>query len=420
METLYILNLTVAVALMFAPLWWSRRLLDQDWLNPITLMLICMMPVDLFRLFVGQLFRGEGLMAPAYQFAVLMTNLQQSMSLLLILLASRLQFTRDLPYLIPRMGQYGPADLRRFARVFFLLYVAAFVVLAMRTGGVGSWLADIRGSYIEKRDGNGVFYAAAVSFLSISYFFEGVASARSLGFALRSLVYFVAIYILGSKGFVLQFFIFFLIIIHRQGRVNVGRVLMIALPTAFALLLINFASQRDTLEFASVAEYFDYYPNAAMYYADYFRGAMPLFDGKVILTSLWEYAPRSLFPDKPYVYGILHVVEVYYPGGAETGNTPAFQGGVPQFADFGVPGVIFFALFNWVPLAYFAGMRYALKDRAFLNHGAMSGRAIVICLLLFAPSFGSFLPLGLVFMLLLFIVAVSKFVQMIRRSFAVH
>ena len=422
MESLYSFNLIISVLLLFAPLWWSRRLLGQNWLNPISLMVIVWMPVDLFRLFVGQLFINNtslvlsNMMDPAFQFAVLMTNLQQVISLAMMFFIARLRITRDAPYLIPRMGRYSLGDLRHFGRFFFMLYVIAFLWLAMSTGGIGSWLEDIRGSYMEKRDGNGVFYAAAVSFLSISYFFEGVSSSRSLVFALRSLVYFVAIYILGSKGFVLQFFIFCLIIIHRQGQWSVGRGLLISMPAAFVLLLINFVSQRDTLDFAGIAEYFNYYPNAAMYYADYFRGALPLFEGKVFLTSFWEYVPRSLFPDKPYVYGILHVVEIYYPGGAESGNTPAFYGGVPQFADFGFPGVLLFALFNWAPLIYFAGLRYTLKDRAFLNKGPMSGRTIIVSLLLFAPAFGSFLPMGLIVILLLLIVCTIKFVQTISRS----
>ncbi|MEN9493666.1 MAG: hypothetical protein RJA63_4115, partial [Pseudomonadota bacterium] len=316
MEILYFSNLAIAIGLILAPIWWSRRLLDQDWLNAVSLVVICTLPVDLFRLLVGQLFRGEGLMDSAYQFAVLMTNLQQSVSLVILIFASKLAVTRRLPYMLPRMGHYSPKTLRNISLVFLLLYIAAFLILASRTGGVMDWLSDIRGSYIRKRDGNGPFYAAAVSFLSIAYFFEGVASSRSLSFTMRSAIFFVAIYLLGSKGFVLQFFVFYLVIILRQGRVHVGRVLLIALPSAFLLLLINFASQRDTLDFAGVAEYFDYYPNAAMYYTDYFNRTVQLFDGKVFLTSLWEYAPRSLFPDKPYVYGILHVVEIYYPGGA--------------------------------------------------------------------------------------------------------
>ncbi len=423
MNFFFLFNLIVAVTLMFAPLWWSRKLLNQGWLNPISLMVIMMMPVEIFELFIGQLFTNgipinfATLMDSAYQFAVLMTNLQQAIGLAIFVMASRLRITRVAPYMIPKMGQYSQSDLRRLARVFFLLFLAAFLLLAERTGGVGSWLEDIRGSYIEKRDGNGIFYAAAVSFLSISYFFEGVSSRYTLIFSIRSLVYFTAIYILGSKGFVLQFFIFFLVILHRQGRVNLGLIMLIAMPVAFALLLINFSSQRESLDFAGVAEYFNYYPNAAKYYADYFRGELPLFEGKIFLTSFWEYLPRSLFPEKPYVYGILHVVEIYYPGGAESGNTPSFYGGVPHFADFGFSGVIIFAFFNWLPLVYFSGLRYSLKDRAFLIQGPMSGRTIVIGLLLFAPAFGTFLPMGLIAILLLIIVVTIKFVQMISSFF---
>ena len=381
------------------------------------------MPVDLFRLFVGQLFNNDGhlmdpanLMDPAYQFAILMTNLQQSIGLAMMVFAARLRVTRTLPHKLPRMGSYSRVDFRLLSRIFFLLYIAAFLVLAMRTGGVGAWLADIRGSYIENRDGNGVFYAAAVSFLSISYFCYGLIGGREIIFALGSLVYFFAIYILGSKGFILQFMIFFLIIIQRQGQVNVKRALLFGMPFVFSLLLINFASQSGDLDFTSVVEYFNYYPNAALYFKDYFNGSIPLFQGKVFFTSFWEYVPRSLFPEKPYVYGILNIVEIYYPGGAESGNTPAFQGGVPQFADFGLPGVLLFALLDWSLLIRFVGLRYALKERAFLNKGPMSGRTFLISLLLFAPAFGTFLPLGLVLMLLLLIVTLSKFVQMVRRT----
>jgi hypothetical protein len=417
-ELLFILNLAVAVSLIVSPMWWSRRLLDVGWLNPVSLAVICMLPVDLFRLFVGQMFRGDGLLAPEYQFAVLMTNVQNGVALLMLLLAARLRVVRRLPQWLPEFGRFEPLDLRRFAKAFFLLYLAAFLILAIKTGGVADWLLNIRSSYIEKRDGNGTYYAAAVNFLSISYFFFGVSSPRSARFTLFTVLYIAAIYVLGSKGFVLQFFIFYLIIILRQRQVKIGRVLVVALPTAFVLLLVNFFSSLDAVQLASVAEYFDYYPNAAMYYADYFRGAIGLFDGQVFLSSFWEYAPRSIFPQKPYVYGILHIVEFYYPGGAESGNTPAFEGGVPQFADFGILGVVMFAVLNLKPLIYFAGLRYTLKEQAFLRYGAMSGRAIIAGVLLFAPSFGTFLPVGLIGVMMLFIIGYGQVVRMTSRSIA--
>ena len=163
------------------------------------------------------------------------------------------------------------------------------------------------------------------------------------------------------------------------------------------------------------ADYFTHYPNSARYYEDYFSGAVSLFYGDIFLTSFWEYVPRILFPEKPYVYGVLHVVELYYPGGAESGNTPAFYGGVPYFADFGIAGVILFSLLNFQSFILFAGLRYALKDRAFWNQGPMSGRSIIICLLLFAPAFGTFLPSFLLLFVIIFIVSIMQFVRLTTR-----
>ena len=168
---------------------------------------------------------------------------------------------------------------------------------------------------------------------------------------------------------------------------------------------------------ASIAQYFEYYPNAAMYYADYFGGVIELFEGKVVLTSFWEYVPRGLFQEKPYVYGILHVVDFYFPGGAESGNTPAFYGGVPQFADFGIIGLLFFAMINLLPVFYFAGLHYALVKGEFLRVEGLSGRGIIISILLFSPVFGVFLPVGLVVLVLIFVLSFIQFIRIIIRSF---
>lgn len=417
MDLLHYLNLIIAVGLILAPIWWSQRLLRLDWLNPVILATISVLPVELFKLLVGQWYRAEGLMDPYFQFAVLMTNVQQGIGLVLIYFAARLKFTRHIPYILPNLGFYQKSDFYWISRVFFLLYIAVFLTLALKTGGVLDWLLNIRNSYIDKRQGNGIYYAAAINFLSISYFFAGIASENWRTFTFRSLFYFCAVYILGSKGFLLNFFIFYLIIIWKLRQVPISWILSTALPTIFLLLLINFFSNQETIELASIAQYFEYYPNAAMFYADYFSGALQLFDGQIFLSSFWEYVPRGLFPEKPYVYGILHVVEIYFPGGAESGNTPAIYGGVPQFADFGIIGVLIFALVNLGPLFYFVGLRYALVEGALLSPDGLSGRSIIICLLLFSPVFGVFLPAGLVALLLIFSLCFIQFIRIIISSF---
>lgn len=416
MKILYTVNILISCCLILAPIWWSRSLLQLSWLNPVSLGVISIFPFEIFRLVVGPLFRADGLFNPYYQFAVLITNLQFFAGILAIYFSSRLTVIKLLPRLIPRLGFYRVKNLSWASKVFFLAFLFSFISLSIKTGGVFDWLLNIRESYLLKREGNGIYYASAVGMLSTSYFFAGASSTNSRSFTCLSILYFVCIYILGSKGFVLSFFVYYLIIIWRLGQFSIPKIFIIALPISLAVMLANFFSNLDGVEFAKIAEYFDYYPNAAMFYTDYFRGDVQLFYGQVLLSSLWEYIPRALFPEKPFIYGILHVVEIYYPGGAESGHTPAFSGGVQQFADFGIFGVIVLAILNPAPWLYFAGLRYMLKERAFLNFEGLSGRSILLGLLLFAPSFGVFMPVGLIVLFLFFIIFCTLATKIIIRS----
>src|SRR5574344_1504815 len=49
-------------------------------------------------------------------------------------------------------------------------------------------------------------------------------------------------------------------------------------------------------------KYFDYYYNSTMFFEKFDNGEIPLFYGKLSLTNLWSLIPRSIYPDKPYVY----------------------------------------------------------------------------------------------------------------------
>lgn len=405
---LYFLNLCVAVGLTMSPIWWSKKLLKLDWLNPVSLVTLCFLPVEIFKLLVGQYFREEGLMYPYFQFAVLMTNLQQCIGLALIYFAAHLKVTKQIPRMVPQLGFYPSQYFYWISKTFFVFYIFAFLILAIKTGGVLDWLLNIRDSYIAKRDGNGIYYATAINCLSLSYFFFGLANSGWRWFTFLSLFYFGGVYILGSKGFLLSFFSFYLVIIWRQQQIPVGRILIAMSPVIFAMMLMMFFSVDGSVDLVAVAQYFEYYPNAAKYYADYFSGGLPLFEGKIFFSSFWEYVPRELFSEKPYIYGILYIVDIYFPGGAESGNTPAIYGAVPQFADFGILGVIFFAMINLLPIFYFSGMHYALKKGAFLRISGLSGRDTIICILLFAPVFGVFLPMGLIFCLLFSVLFIMR------------
>lgn len=413
MEILYYINLALATGLLVIPIWWSKRFLHLDWLNPVTILTLSVLPFGLFRIYAGQILSENGLLYFPYQFAVLMTNLQQSIFTLLLIFALKTRFASRAIYALPRLGTYSSKQLRILSFSFLVLYIIAFFLLAIKTGGIWSWLSNIRGSYMTKREGNGLYYAGALSFLSLSYFLRGIISKNTGHFTVISLVYFALVYVLGSKGFLLQFFIFYFIIIWKQGTSNFNRIFFLLLPVVFLVMLINFFSNRDTIDLLDITNYFDYYRNAAMYYSDYFSGAIDLFGGKVLLSSLWEYVPRGLYPNKPFVYGVLHIVEHYYPGGAESGNTPAFDGGVAQFADFGVFGVLAQAILNPGVFIYATALHYVLKQQVFLNTEVHTGRSLLVCLLIFSPAFGTFIPVGMLLLFLVLLFLYSRFVLML-------
>lgn len=413
MVIFYYCNLALATVLLVVPFWWSKQYLKLDFWNPISIATLSALPFGLFRLYAGQIGSENGLLYFPYQFAVLMTNFQQFTFTLLLIFFLKTRLASRAIYALPRLGTYSRQQLRILSLAFMVLYASAFLILVIKTGGLWNWLSDIRGSYITKREGNGIYYSGALLFLSISYFLRGISSRNKRSFTVVSLVYFALVYVLGSKGFVLQFFIFYIVILWKQETVNIGHVLSFGLPSILLLMLINFYSQREVIQLSSVYEYFDYYNNAAMYYYDYFSGSIDLFRGKVLLSSFWEYVPRALYTEKPFVYGALHITEHYYPGGAESGNTPAFYGGVPEFADFGIVGVLTQAIINPSVFIYAAGLHYALKQREFSNMELYTGRSILICLLLFGPAFGAFIPIALLSLVLVFLFLFARLVLLL-------
>ena len=62
---------------------------------------------------------------------------------------------------LPRLGYYSRHQLSVLSLAFLALYAFAFLFLAMKSGGLWDWLSNIRGSYINKREGNGIYYAGA-------------------------------------------------------------------------------------------------------------------------------------------------------------------------------------------------------------------------------------------------------------------
>jgi hypothetical protein len=61
--------------------------------------------------------------------------------------------------------------------------------------------------------------------------------------------------------------------------------------------------------------------------------------GSASLSDLWFYVPRSIYPAKPFEYGLSLIHQVLFPGMAELGNTPGILPWALPYLDFGTFGV---------------------------------------------------------------------------------
>lgn len=329
MAFVYFLNITVSVLLLFWPMWFARTQLRLPWVNPFSITLMISIPVELMRLFVGPLFLIEGgLFDTGYQYALLMAGIlaltQAAGAVFFFRFSESVRAHRYLPFQQVSLGRRGAG---RGAIVFLLVFVVSLLALASSEFGVVNWLKNPRLGYQLYRTGQGHWYALATSALSVSFVLSFLARPVAGRLLFNLLIYIGLGYFLGSKGVLLTIFtaaLVFLWFLHWR---HLGKLVLIGVPMLFGLLVFNlYLALGNIFELGHIVGYFDHFKNAADYYRGYLNAEVPLFNGEVILSSLWAYVPRALWLEKPIIYGILHVNEIFYPNLAVMTHTPAFGG----------------------------------------------------------------------------------------------
>lgn len=394
MIALFVLNLATVALLTLWPLWFSRLQLRLSWVNPFAIALIMVLPFEAMKLFGGPLFLlDDGLLDPGYQFAILMTNIQllcQWLGAVMFLALFRtLRATREWR---ERALPLSTRGMPLASLVCLALALVAWVLLAVSDFGIAGWLSNPREGYQLHRTGAGHWFALSITFLAASMLFSYFARPAPLSVLLKAPLFMGLAYFTGSKGVMLSLFTTTMVFLAFLEWKPLPRFLGIGIPLIFSLLAYNlFLARGDILTLASVFEYFDYYKNAAMYYGDYLRDQTRFFWGEIAWTSYASYVPRAFWPDKPVVYGILLVNEIYYPGQAELTNTPAFGGAVEYFADFGIPAVAASGLFSTVSiLSALAGHLLFRNNSADVRRPTVP--FVAAFTLQFAPAFGMFFP----------------------------
>src|SRR5574340_1101380 len=239
MTSIYYLNITASVLLLFWPMWFARAQLRLPWINPFSIVLMIALPVELMKLFVGPLFLiDDGLFDIGYQYALLMTNilaLTQAVGAVFFFRLSRsIGAHRYLPFQKVSLGRKG---IRRGAHFFLLIFVFALFAVANAEYGVVNWLLNPRMGYQLYRTGQGHWYALATSALSVSFVLAFFARPTA-GHLLFNLVVYLGLgYFLGSKGVLLTIFTATLVFLWFLRWRHLGKLVMVGAPMLFGLLV---------------------------------------------------------------------------------------------------------------------------------------------------------------------------------------
>jgi hypothetical protein len=395
MSLLFVLNIIASPLLAcFVPLYFTRYF-KLGGINLLTINLVIGLPIVLLSTFAGPAyFLPRGLFNPYFQYALLVDNVHSLLgSLSMIWIVRQLLRHPHAARWMERVAQMGApvrSQRMRLAAILFLgLFIICFVLLAQSSFGLLNWLASPRTGYQNHRSGAGQWYALALTFLSVSIVLAMTYARTNYHVLALAPVYLFGSYLLGSKGIVLTFTAFIIIILQIRQYRYFKPLAVLFLVVGTALMAYNFVAAMGEIGVEEIAQYADYFVNAAKYYQLHLNGGLPLYYGDITLSSFWGLVPRGLYPNKPYVYGVIKVIEVFYPGGAEATNTPAFAT-IDYYADFGWLGVLLSGLFgstNIMNAVLYALILPRLKTFDYRNRIEHHSVLLFALLLLIAPMF---------------------------------
>jgi hypothetical protein len=227
---------------------------------------------------------------------------------------------------------------------FLFLAISSFVLLAILSGVGTQWLTDSRTSYQSARESVGIYWVMAIAFLKLSYLTvvsENKSNSKQriiLDLTLYSIIFSVLSSFLGSKTIILGFPItaiaYYNYYVEPLGKkfLSISAILILLSISITQFLQGTAETWIDTLLYA------DYFQNTAEFLRR-FDNDYGFKLGEVAISGLWALVPRSLYPDKPYAYGISLIHQVMFPGAVESGYTPGILPWAGDYLDFGLIGV---------------------------------------------------------------------------------
>lgn len=337
----------------------------------------------------------------------------------------RAGFRLRIPHVYIPPQTYAKKSYKGYLILSILAMIGSFFLLGYLGIGIKMWIFNNRMAYMLGRNGNGIWYILYqlniifVAILILCIANNRVSRLQQLrniapkDLRVRSYLWYlipvVAAYFTGSKGFLLGILILFLFFYDAfEKKIKLGKIALAGIAGFGMIAALLYIQSGMTLQ-----GYSDYYSQFIRFISYANEGNWSFAYGRIQMEELlWKLVPRALYPDKPYVYGQIQIVNLFYSyESIAEGNTPSFSEFIVPYADFGILGVFVSAVF--------AGLFQGFVERIFRNevfkYGASFNVVLVYTtLFLVAPVNFSRLYL-LIFLVILYII--QKFRLGIRTGY---
>ena len=236
----------------------------------------------------------------------------------------------------------------RTGNIFFIIGILSFSYLVFGTTGGMLWVNDSRLAYIEYRTGFGQYYAMYlwainISFIYILFKITDKKNITSKDYIKVIILYLFILYFSGSKGAMITPFVITLLFYDFYIQTfSFYRLLTFGVLVTFFIIIILL---QQTNGINGILLYLSEYFNMTAEYI-YRSDELGNLMGLGLLTDFYSMVPRSIYEEKPYIYGVLYIHNLLTPGQAETGNTFGVLQWSLSYLDFGIIGVIFFYSFK--------------------------------------------------------------------------
>ena len=242
-------------------------------------------------------------------------------------------------------------NLKFYSKLFLIIGGILFLLLMYKGQGMSLWILEPRNAYQFYRKGAGGYYVFSQLFVYLSFisnlFSRKSFSAKRLIFTL--IFYLFIFYFYGSKRSLLTLALTAIVYYsYYIKKLSFRKVFSLGFFGAFLFILMQLLYSK--LNFINSFLYFSYFDNIVTFF-DKFPDFQYML-GISNISNLWSLVPRSLYPNKPFVYGSAYITEFLYPGMAEQSHTIGILPWITYYLDFGYLGVIFGGLLTGVCLKY--------------------------------------------------------------------